>query len=332
MNNSYSEFFVDVNDLMLGKKHVHEILNASQAFDRAQYSFWRAYLQNIALAGFTWEGLPAGIDSRAVEYILLHFGIGAMFTDEGGVLFAQAAPADNINMFYNPNKINLFSPAGQNWQRHCNFWVDEFREVHQRDAVCLFDNMARKPLMLFIDNYARRLATIDRVIDVNIGAQKTPWIITGAEEAKGTKKDLINKLKHNDQYISVNSAMADTVQFEVLQTEAPFVADKLLDTKKRILDEAVTFLGADNANTDKRERVNTQEVLSNNEQVMLMRNSRLKCRKEFCELANVVFSEFLNEEINVKWSVPHLRESETLDNIAAGGDGEEGEEMENADQ
>ena len=305
-----NENFFDIEDLMQGKKHMRELLSDSQSYDHAQFQFWRAYLQSIAIAGFEWENLPAGIDSRALEYILLVYGIGAMFTDEGGILFAQASPADNINMFYNPNRINLYSPAGQYWLRHCNFWVNENNEVMPRDAVCLFDNMARQPLMKFINNYARRLATIDRVIDVNIGAQKTPWIITGAEEAKGTKKDLINKLRHNDQFISVNSNMADVVQYEVLNTQAPYVADKLLDAKKRILDEAVTFLGADNANTDKRERVNTQEVLSNNEQVMLMRNSRLKCRKEFCKTANVVFSEFLNGEIAVKWSVPHLREME----------------------
>lgn len=300
----------DIEDLMQGKAHLKELLDKDHAYDQAQYNFWYAYLENLALAGFTWENLPAGIDSRALEYIMLNFGMGALFAEDGGLLFAQASPADNLNMYYNPNQINLYSPAGQYWQRHCNFWVNEKNEVMPRDAVMLFDNMTRKPLTVFIHNYARRLAIIDRVIDINIAAQKTPWVITGPEEAKSTKKALIKKLESNAQYISQNTDMGNIVTYAVLDTQAPYVVDKLLDAKKRILDEAVTFCGADNANTDKRERVNTQEVLSNNEQVMLMRNSRLKCRREFCRYANVVFGDMLNGEIGVKWSVPHLREAE----------------------
>jgi len=306
---NYTTWF-DIEDMMQGKGHLRELMNADTAYDVAQFEFWRAYLENLALAGFKWEGLPAGIDSRAIEYIMLHFGMGAIFAEDGGMLFAQAAPADQLNMYYNPNEINLYSPAGQYWQRHCNFWVNAENEVMPRDAVMLFDNMTRKPLEVFITNYAQRLARIDRVIDLNVSAQKTPWIITGPEEAKATKKAIIKKLESNAQFISQNTDMGNIVTYDVLNTQAPYVADKLLDAKKRILDEAVTFLGADNANTDKRERVNTQEVLSNNEQVMLMRNSRLKCRQEFCRYANVVFGDLLNEEISVKWSVPHLRESE----------------------
>lgn len=300
----------DSEDLVQGKNHIKELLNSAQGYDKEQFMFWRAYLESIALSGFQWENLPAGIDSRAIEYILLYWGCGAIFAEDGGLLFAQAAPADNINMYYNPNKILLTSPAGQVWERHCNFWVNGEKEVMKRDSVVMYDNMARRPLLTFINNYAKRLAAIDRVIDLNVSAQKTPWIITGPEEAKATKKSLIRKLKSNEQFISVNSQIGDIVQYDVLNTNAPYVADKLLDAKKRILDEAVTFLGADNANTDKRERVNTQEVLSNNEQVMLLRNSRLKCRKEFCKQANVVFGDLLHGEIAVAWSVPHLREAE----------------------
>ena len=100
--------WIDESELMLGKKHVRELLDSAQAYDQLQYRFWRTYLENIAIAGFTWENVPAGIDPRAIEYILLYYGMGALFTESEGVLFAQAAPAENVNMFFNHNKINLF--------------------------------------------------------------------------------------------------------------------------------------------------------------------------------------------------------------------------------
>lgn len=300
--------WVDETDLAAGKPWLKEMLTPSQGYDQQQFMFWQNYLSNLAISAFEWENMPAGIDSRALEYILLNFGMGAMFAEDGGMLFAQAMAADNINMFYNPNAITLVSPAGQTWRRHCNYYTVD-GEVHQRDAVMCFDNMMRTPLTVFIRNYAKRLAQIDRTIDVNIGAQATPWIITGPEEAKSTKKNIVRKLANHDQFISVNSSMGDIVQYEVLNTQAPYVADRLQDLKKRILDEAVTFFGADNANTDKRERVNTQEVLSNNEQIMLMRYSRLKCRKEFARYVNTVFCGVLDEPLDVHWSIPHVREA-----------------------
>lgn len=301
--------WIDEMDLAGGKSWLKEIYTPAQGYDNAQFFFWQNYLTNLAISAFEWVNMPAGIDTRAVEYILLNFGMGALFEEQGGALFAQAMPADNINMFYNPNKITLVSPAGQTWQRHCNYYTVG-DDVMPRDAVMCFDNMMRLPLTSFIRNYARRLAQIDRTIDVNIGAQQTPWIITGPEEAKSTKKNIVKKLKNHDQFISQNSDMGSVITYEVLNTQAPYVADKLQDLKKRILDEAVTFFGADNANTDKRERVNTQEVLSNNEQIMLMRYSRLKCRKEFCRYVNTVFGHLLNEPLDVHWSIPHVKEQE----------------------
>ena len=65
----------DIEDLMQGKAHLKELLGKDQAYDQAQYNFWYAYLENLALAGFTWENLPTGIDSRALEYIMLNFGM-----------------------------------------------------------------------------------------------------------------------------------------------------------------------------------------------------------------------------------------------------------------
>lgn len=301
--------FIEPEFQMTGRRYTRQFRSRARQYDLTQFNFWLNYFESLAIAAFEWEGLPEGIDPRAVEYVLLHYGIGAIFSDCGGYLFAQAAPADNINMFYNPNRINLYAPSGQFWERHCNLHVDPNGDLQNADAVACFDNMTRRPLMYYLENYARRLATIDRVIDVNVGAQRTPWIISGPEEAKGSKKHLISELEANEQFISVNDQMGNFIGYEVLNTNAPYVADKLHDLKNAILNEAVTFIGIDNANTDKRERLNTQEVLSNNEQVMTLRNSRMKARKDFCKRVGDLWGLV----INVKWAVPHLAEQEAVE-------------------
>lgn len=321
----------DVDEMQFGRNYIRELYTPGEGYDIVQFQFWRDYLRSIAMSAFEWEHVPAGIDVRAMEYIALMFGQGAMFTDEGGHLFAQAAPSNMINMYYNPNEIRLVAPNGQTWTRHCETWVltpDNGGEpiIMDRDAVMLFDNMLRMPLDRYIRNYARRLATIDRIIDVNVGAQRTPWTMIGPEESRGTRKAIIKKLLANDQYISFNDQDINAMQgLSVLQTEAPYVAGDLMDTKKAILNEAVTLVGVDNTNQEKRERMIDAEATANNEQIMVLRRSRLECRRAFCERANVVFGLTGDDRMSVKWGVPHMREQAALDG-GAGNDELRGDE------
>lgn len=302
--------FVGEDIRQFGRNYVRDIYGTpSEVYDIEAFIFWQNYLTTIALSAFKWENLPAGIDPRAVEYILLNFGLGALFKDQGGHLFAMAAPSDNINMYYNPNKIILTSPNGQNWTRHCQAWasynVYGLLEYRSADAAACFDNLTRKPLIATIRYFARRLASYDRTADVNVNAQLTPWIIRASETAKVSAQRLGRKLERKEQILYLNDAADTVAPVEVLTTEAPYVADKIFVDQKKILDNAITMLGADNSNTDKRERVQTGEAMSNNEQIMLFRNSRLSCRQEFADRCNVIFA----TNISVKWAVPHMAES-----------------------
>ena len=304
---------------MYGRRYVNELYSPYQGYDRMQFSYWYAYLTEIALSAFEWENVPAGIDTRAIEYILLHWGLGAIFTEDDGHLFAQAASSNMLNMYYNPNEVVLTAPNGQMWERHAMTWVLDTnlgREVMPADCVVCFDNMMRQPLMPYVKWYAKRLAMYDRTADVNICAQKTPYIVASPEESKRTRQDIIKKLASNEQYIEVNSELGINDIVQVLPTTAPFVADKIFECKKKILNEAMTLLGCDNTNDDKRERMVVDEVLSNNEQIALLRRSRLECRTRFAEAANAMFG----LDIKVKWGVPHLKEPSA--DAGASGSGE----------
>ena len=305
--------FISELDKQFGRNWVRKVYSdTAEVYDTEAFRFWQNYLKTIALSAFKWVNLPAGIDPRAVEYILLHFGLGAMFVEDGGHLFAQCAPADNINIYYNPNKVQLYAPNGRYWERHCQSWAAYDRDnnlvMMPADAVFVFDNLNRKPLLPTINYFARRLASYDRTADVNVNAQLTPWIIRASETSKIAAKRVGAKLEKKEQILYVNDAMDGVTPIDVLNTTAPYVADKIFVDQKKILDNAITMFGADNSNTDKRERVQTGEAMSNNEQIMLFRNSRLKTRQEFAHRCNVLFG----TDITVKWAVPHMAEPDDM--------------------
>ena len=136
--------------------------------------------------------------------------------------------------------------------------------------------------------YAIRLARVMRTIDLNVEAQKTPLLITCPENQKLALENVYKKYKGNAPVIYTDSEFnLDSVK--VLKTDAPFVADKLTDYKHDLWNEVMTFLGVNNANQDKRERLVADEVGANDEQIEQARYNMLDARKEACRKINEMF-------------------------------------------
>lgn len=303
-----------VSEGQYGKKYARMLANRDQAFDWWQFRYWERYLKTLALSCFKWEGLPAGIPSRAVEWILLHFGAGAFFEESGGLLFAQMAPSDNWNMYYDPNRIMLTAPNGRVWERHCQPWAQDVGGVlvyRDRDAAMVYDNELRVPMLSMIQGYARRIAEYDRIIDVNVKAQLTPFLVYGSEPAKATRKKAIKQLDTNAQYIELNSELPSNENIiGVLNTSAPVVFQQIQAEKRELINEAITAIGIDNnPQAEKRERVNTHEAISNNEQIYISRESRLKARKDGCERLSQIFG----VDVDVKYCVPHIYDTSMME-------------------
>lgn len=296
---------IEISDLLQGNKQARRVLGRDGAYDMAQYRHWRNHLLNLYTSSIEWMGLPAGIEPRTVEYVLARFGMGALFKSDGGFLFGQTSPGSALNINYSPNRVQITSPAGDSWTRHALSWVNDALEVMPADCAICYDTMERKPAMTDIAYYAKRLATVDRVADVNIGAQLTPWIIAGTDAQEGNSKRLINKLRENSQFLTVNDSYVTGGMPTVLVTAAPFVADKLFDYKTNLVAEYLCSIGVDNdPNSDKRAQRNIAEIVQNNEQVMIARRARLEPRREFCERVNAVFG----LDIWCEWAAPHIEE------------------------
>ena len=86
-----------------------------------------------------------------------------------------------------------------------------------------------------------------------------------------------------------------------INTNAPFVADKIMDYKKEIWNEALTFLGINNIMVDKKERLITDEANENNELINRKLQSYLAPRQEACRQFNEKFGfTGTDKEINVR--------------------------------
>lgn len=241
---------------------------ASDIYDR---------LMMLAISIFTWEGLDdvAGFGaSRFLEQSLFRYGKAVFIKDdEIGYKVMNATPSDKLNSYYLPIKVNAYS-------------IDYNKSFDLDDCVYIMNNELQKPTSSSIALFSKRLYETERTIDVNLHAQRTPILIEGNKNTMLTLKNAYMQFDGNVPVIYGNKEFNLDSKLNVLNTNAPFVIDKLENYKHELQNDCMTFLGINNANTQKRERLITDEVNSNNDLINYYLNCFYKTRKQACDLIN----------------------------------------------
>ena len=96
---------------------------------------------------------------------------------------------------------------------------------------------------------------------------------------------------------------------QAMKTDAPFVADKLNTLKRQTWNEAMTIFGVENANVEKRERLVTDEVLSNLGSVQAQRYTMLNSRRQAADKINKMFGTHI--EVNFRQDFSALNTTTT---------------------
>lgn len=233
-------------------------------------------LTELAISMFEWKNLPDTIDPRFLELALFSDGMAVFFKDEVlDYLCLQVMIGGHLNVYRIPTIRKAYASNGYN------------RELNEKNSVIIFNNMIHTNSMLDVEMFAKRLYDLDRSIDVNAKAQKTPVLIACDENERLSMKNLYKQYDGNEPFIFGSKNMNPN-SLKVLQTGAPYVADKLYDLKARYWNEALTYLGISNIDS-KRERVVTQEVTRNQGDIEASRFSRLNARKQACDEINRMF-------------------------------------------
>lgn len=250
----------------------------------------RTYLQyynrltELALSMFEWTGLPKSVDPRFLEMCLFADGKAVFFKDPDmadeyggeGYLALQVAIEGQLNVYRIPTKRRAYATSGYN------------KNLDQHDSVIIFNNFMHTNAKLDVEMFSRRLYNLDRIIDVNANAQKTPVLIKCTEDERLTMKNLYMQYDGNEPFIFGESDL-NANGLTVLKTDAPYVADKIYQLKTQIWNEALTYLGIINVNSVKKERLITDEAVRNSGGTIASRYSRLEARRMACKQINEMF-------------------------------------------
>lgn len=241
------------------------------------YGGYLQRLTELSMSMFEWQNLPDSVDPRFLELTLFNDGKAVFFEDEAlGYLALQCTINGRLNVYRIP--INRRAYAVNGYQR----------ELNDKNSVIIWNNYLHTNSILTVRNYAKRLYNLDRIIDVNANAQKTPVLVQGTEQQRLTLTNLYKEYDGNAPVIFGDKNL-DINALKAISTNAPYVCDKLYQLKTQLWNEALTYLGITNINAQKKERLISDEVIRSMGGVIASRYSRLQARREACEAINRLF-------------------------------------------
>lgn len=254
-------------------------------------------MKKICLSMFEWQNLPDSMNARFLEMCLFYNGQAALlYDDEYGFINTMAADGGYINIYGLPTEINCYSYRFN--QRRSLYTVD-VGEEKGKECILVMNNYERVPTTATISLFAYRLAEAQRTADTNIKSLRTPILITTDQKQYFTLKKMYEEYDGNTPAIFADKNLISPEALKAIKTDAPVLFNDIMEYKVKIWDEFLTFIGLQNL-AEKKERLITNEVDSNNEVINMNLQALLIPRKEACKQFNEKYGLSGDRAIDVK--------------------------------
>lgn len=263
----------DKNDLM-------NILTESFLYDRFRL---------LMINQFKWTGLDdLGFNERHIENFLFDNGYCLFFEDKRDGLFCLPCFGRTQNVY------------GDFLKYDATGFGRTFKDISADDAVLIENNKMRMPTEKAVLYFVAQLYELARSKDVNIKQLKLQSLFTATEDNALTVKKIIDEIDNNNWAVIVDKTMQLDEIVKAVQTGVKCYTAELRDEYNATMNEALTYFGINNSNTDKRERLITDEANANNQLIDSCAEMFLESRQRACEAINERFGLNISVELRNK--------------------------------
>ena len=258
----------------------------------ALQAYFKRYLFQTAISVFKWE-LPKTWCRDYFLYVLFAWGyIGIVNTDKYGVI-CQGGALYGYDIFYQPTHLLITNPLLKGIIKP------------RIDSECTLFKLQPDygGIMDLVNFYADLMALTAESAGINLLNSHLATVFPAEDEnqAKSYKK-LYDKVAGGEPAIAIDKKLFKedgTVAWEVFQQNLKenYITSDLLSDMIKIKNMFCTDIGIPNANTEKRERLVTDEVNANNIETKTRCELWLESLKKSAEKANDMFG----LSISVNW-------------------------------
>lgn len=256
--------------------------------------YFRRYLMQKAISVFKWQ-LPDTWDADYFLYTLYGYGYCAVInTEEFGVI-PQWGALGGYNVFYRPTYVIITNPLIKEMKKP-TIGVDCTIIKLQPDYGSITD---------LVNYYADMLALCSESIGINMINSHVSTVFPAQNKSMAESyKKMYDKIASGDPAVVVDKNLFDDTGKPVwtpfqANIKNEYIADSILTDMRKIEAQFDTDIGIPNANTDKRERLITDEVNANNVETAIRCEFWLEQIKKAVEETNTMFG----TDISVDWRV-----------------------------
>lgn len=204
------------------------------------------------------------------------------------------------NMF---NEVTKCYPVKRNGSTFVPLFDDGESFNNNVNCVIMYSHTSHKPIYTLIDFYIDKIVEVEKAIRMNVEVNKLPRLIVCSPTDRSRVQDLFERIRNGSPEIFVSVEDVEALR-NVLDNDNNYIIDKLFMYKQQIENELLTFLGIDNVQVEKRERLINAEVESNNDSIRYHLNCFLNPMREACERVK----EVLGYELSVTSAVEEQQE------------------------
>lgn len=262
--------------------------------DNGVARFYTRYFLQKAMSVFKWE-LPELWDKDYFLYTLYTWGfISVLKTDRFGVI-PQQCTLTGYNVFYAPKRITVTNPI----------IPDTIERDIDVDCVLLKLTPDYAGILDLIFFYASKMALASSAVNVNLLNSKLAYLFTAKNKSVAESfKKMYDQIASGEPASIIDRNLLDpdgnkTWDFFSQNLQQNYIASDILADMRKIEQQFDTDIGIPNANTDKRERLITDEVNANNVETATRCELWLEELKKGCEKVKTMF----DVDIKVDWRV-----------------------------
>ena len=254
--------------------------------------FFRRYLFQKVIGVFKWK-LPETWNRDYFLYVLYAWGfIGVVETDRYGVICQAGAPY-GYDIYYQPTHLIITNPLiKKTLQPRIGIDCTVFKL--QPDWGGVYD---------LVNYYADLLALCAETAGVNLLNSHLSYVFPAKDKASAESyKKLYDRVAGGEPCVVVDKSLYTDDGRQVWNpfqqsVKQNYIANDILQDMKKIEAMFDTAVGIPNANTDKRERLVTDEVNSNNIETQIVAELWLESLQKSAEQCNQMFG----TDVSVAW-------------------------------
>ena len=256
--------------------------------------YFRKYLLQKAISVFKWT-LPDEWDEDYFKYVLYGIGYIAVLETRSFGVICQGGALGGYNLYYKPSYIMITNPLLKETIT-ANINIDCAIIKLQPDYSSIMD---------IVGYYADQLALAAEALGLNMINVKT-GVVFGAKDKTQAQsfKKMFDKMQTGDPAVFIDKQLLDDAGKPnwypfVQNMKEQYIADSILSDMRKIEAMFDTDIGIPNANTDKKERLVTDEINANNVETATRCELWLDSIRKGIDRANAMY----NLNLSVDWRV-----------------------------